>query len=90
MKKPYDQYGFEQPDMFGEGPEEFIWGELEENGLCLQIATEHRDMDMMGWHLDQLRKLDWEYIWEVYLDYAKNHFDGKLVPEIEGLRNLGK
>ncbi len=60
--------------------------QIEEWGLCLQIATEHRDMDMMGWYLDQLRRKDWNYIWDVYIDYAANHFGGKLLDEVYGLK----
>lgn len=85
----YDSCGFAQGSLFDE-PEEEIetddWSELDEYGLCLQIATEHRDMDMMGWYLDRIRRMDWDYIWEVYMDYARNHFDGKLVDEVIGLR----
>ena len=83
----YDSCGFGQGSLFDE-PEEDIdeWTELDEYGLCLQIATEHRDMDMMGWYLDQIRRIDWNYIWEVYLDYARNHNGGILLDEIAGLR----
>ena len=87
LQHNYDQFGFEQESMFEEEKEPiYEWGEKEENGLCLQIAIDHRDMDMMGWHLDQLRNIDWSYIWEVYMDYAQTHFDGALTDEIEGLR----
>ena len=84
----YDSCGFAQGSLFDEPKEKDgeEWTRLDEYGLCLQIATEHRDMDMMGWYLDQIRRLDWDYIWKVYADYAANHFGGKLLSEVEGLR----
>ena len=83
----YDQFGFEQQELFSKPVEEVEpFNRMHLFGLCLEIAIEHRDMDMMGWHIDQLRKIDWNYLWDVYTDYAQTHFDGKLVNEIKALR----
>lgn len=83
----YGPDGFSQGSFF-DPPEGMTddWTDLDEYGLGLEIALEHRDMDMMGWCLDQLRRIDWNYIWDVYLDYAQTHDDGKLCDEIIGLK----
>lgn len=86
-KVSYDSFGFEQQTLFHEEDVQVdAFDRMDDFGLCLEIAIEHRDMDMMGWYIDQLRKMDWNYLWDVYIDYAQMHLAGRLLKEIEALR----
>ena len=55
------------------------------NGLALQKALKHRDMDMIGYHTNFFRENCREKFWEVLLDYAVNHA-APLYSEIDSLR----
>lgn len=55
------------------------------NGLALQKALKHRDMDMIGYHTNFFRENCREKFWEVLLDYAVNNAS-QLYSEIDSLR----
>lgn len=55
------------------------------NGLALQKALKHRDMDMIGYHTNFFRENCREKFWEVLLDYTGNNAS-KLYSEIDSLR----
>lgn len=55
------------------------------NGLALQEALEHRDMDMIGYHTNFFRENCREKFWASVLDYTRNNV-AHLYDEIDALR----
>jgi len=85
-KVSYDQFGFRQFSLFEEPVEEKVnYSPEEYAGIKLQKAIEHRDMDMMGHYIDQLRKDKRDYLWSVLKDYAKHHSKGMCFDEVVAL-----
>ena len=41
------------------------------DGMSLQIAIKHRDMDMTGYYMDKFRNTNRKFLWGVFFDYAK-------------------
>ncbi len=76
----YDTFGFLQMSIFSEGektsPAEIPVPEEEMEkvmmGACLQMALKHRDMDMIGYEMDMLRRSDREFLWDVLVDYSES------------------
>lgn len=74
-KKQYDQFGFQQMSLFDD-PSDMNEDETEECydmariGAGLQLALRHRDMDMIGYAMDQLRRDARDFLWYVFEDYA--------------------
>lgn len=76
----YDLFGFSQISMFSDvqqrDRESLLVPEPERQkaffGACLQMAMAHRDMDMIGYEMDALRRSDRNFLWNVFIDYAGN------------------
>ena len=85
--KKYDSFGFAQMSIFDNADE----SEHEEpselclNAMTLQKAFLHRDMDMIGYSMDMLRRGKRDLLWNVMIDYAIIYADD-IVEEIEALR----
>ena len=91
-KFSYDDSGFMQITMFEE-PKEKVYDIPEKEverfrmGAALQIAITHRDMDMMGYYMNEMRYEDRNLLWEVFIDFAKHYTTGNILNEIEALRS---
>lgn len=86
----YDSSGFMQMSLFDTNeygiPEKDV--EKFKNGASLQIAISHRDMDMIGVIMEEMRHKERSFLWEIFEDYAKNYTDGSIVEEILSLMNV--
>lgn len=74
----FDEFGFAQSTMFDEPKPADDLNSLSENdiriakyGAALQIALDHRDMDMIGFMMDSLRRGERSFLWNVLIDYAE-------------------
>lgn len=87
-KTRYDTFGFEQTSLFGNDLEEKPCLNLKCNESCdlLQTAILHRDMDMIGYEMDVLRKYDREYLWDICINYASKYSKRNVQKEIVGLK----
>lgn len=89
--KQYDECGFEQMSIFDfveeieEGKEVQQSMEPYESGKGLMIAISHRDMDMIGYYIDMLRREYREYIWQILLYLATNEAEIDILDEISAL-----
>lgn len=74
----FDNFGFAQISIFEtdqrtESPMDGVPEKDREKataGVWMQIALDHRDMDMIGYEIDALRRTDREFLWRVLEDYA--------------------
>lgn len=88
--KQYDSYGFPQISMLDEERPEFDTCipegqyDMALAGATLEKAIKHRDMDMMGYEMDLLRRMDRGFLWDVFKDFARVHCPS-VESEIEGL-----
>lgn len=89
--KQYDSYGFPQFSMLDEEKPEYNTCipegqyDMALAGATLEKAIKHRDMDMMGYEMDMLRRMDRGFLWDVLQDYAIVHAC-QLEEEISALR----
>lgn len=85
--KKYDSFGFAQMSIFdsSDESEEEEPSELCLNAMTLQKALLHRDMDMIGYSMDMLRRGNRDLLWNVILDYAIMYATD-IVEEIDALR----
>ena len=82
----YDMFGFEQLSFFDYlGPESEAETEVSTIGACLHMALSHRDMDMIGYQMDALRKNYRDYLWDALEAYADD-IEPCVNNEISGLR----
>ena len=70
-------------DLILELPDEEL--EIINNGLALQKALKHRDMDMIGYHANFYREQCRGKFWDVVVDYAMNNAQ-PLISEIIALK----
>lgn len=92
-KLKYDEFGFAQQSLYGydlETPEEKLQNiEISKNleaGVELQLALRHRDMDLIGYNIDILRKTDRPFMWSVFIDYEDEKGNSMILPEIIALK----
>lgn len=89
----YDSFGFEQTSLFSlqtpsvPSSTKITKQELEKSiaGVHLQTALKHRDMDMVGYEIDMLRRSDRDFLWGVFADYATNSVKAPVTKEIAAL-----
>ncbi|MCD8397559.1 MAG: hypothetical protein LUD12_10350 [Lachnospiraceae bacterium] len=69
--------GFVQMELFPmNDPQEMVSDEDEEEisfGACMEKAIKHRDMDLIGFYMDMLRRIDRKFLWLVINDYAEKN-----------------
>ncbi len=87
QEERYDESGF-QMSIFGMQGAEALQGGIEhiEDMAILQKAIKHLDMDMIGYEMDVLRKIDRDLIWYALIDCAP----GEFVEEFYGLREADR
>lgn len=59
--------------------------ERTKDGVILQKALDHLDMDMIGYQMDILRRNDRAFLWDIFEDYCKENVR-KVAEEIHQLR----
>lgn len=85
--KEYDPFGFAQMTLFDDAnasPNNEP-SDLCKDAITLQKALLHRDMDMIGYSMDMLRRENRDLLWNLMIDYSITYTED-IVEEIDALR----
>ncbi len=93
-KSEYDMSGFYQLSLFEnfqvQKADDKMYEKKYSHGVMLQKAIRHMDMDMAGYEMDQLRYMERNFLWDVFMDYAQNSVKVPIKDEIQALRKVDK
>lgn len=82
----FDDFGFAQTSLFDNANNKKINDKEMISCDMLQTAILHRDMDLIGYEIDSLRKNNRECLWEVFINYSRKYSKRNVQKEIIGLK----